>query len=199
MHICKSRGDVRRAKMLMSISAGRRWTGDTRHLSSYSLLIASVWDCSGDISIPSDDAESLAWSMKESLSSSTPRSGEVLEELELDALDMRCRRLERDMLQDVCGVSVTCAYTRSKVKPECGRSDGVDRGWGRRSAWWGRPRRWELVVVLGSECSVSDVGIPRRSSREQRMSRSTLARRWWYRGWVVCVVSELRIPPARQC
>jgi len=36
--------------------------------------------------------------MKESLSSSTPRSGEVEEDEELEPLDKRCRRRDRDMV-----------------------------------------------------------------------------------------------------
>ena len=74
--------------------------------------------------MPREDCESLAWSMKESLSSSAPRSGEVLEELELDALDMRCRRRERDMLGNVFGVSDTCVCTRLEVKVCRGKSGG---------------------------------------------------------------------------
>lgn len=52
--------------------------------------------------MPSDDTESLACSMKESLSSSAPRSGEVEEEDELEPLDMRLRRRDRDMVVVVC-------------------------------------------------------------------------------------------------
>lgn len=52
---------------------------------------------SGDISIPNEDCESLVCIiMKESPSSSTPRSGEVEEEEELEALDTRCRCRCRD-------------------------------------------------------------------------------------------------------
>lgn len=50
------------------------------------------------MSIPREDCESLGCCMKESLSSSTPRSGDVEEDEELDRLDMRCSRRERDIL-----------------------------------------------------------------------------------------------------
>ena len=40
--------------------------------------------------------------MKESLSSSAPRSGEVEEDEELEALLIRCIRRERAMTGDVC-------------------------------------------------------------------------------------------------
>lgn len=60
--------------------------------------------------MPREDWESLGCSMKESLSSSsTPRSGEVEEEEELEALLARCIRRERDML-------AVFARTRGPVK-----------------------------------------------------------------------------------
>ena len=55
--------------------------------------------------MPNEDCESLACSMIESLSSSSPRSGEVEEEDELESLDMRCRRRERDILGRVLKVA----------------------------------------------------------------------------------------------
>ena len=94
----RSFGALSLAKILISNSAGRRATGDTRHLSSYSILAAAFCDVSEDISTPNEEAESLGCSMKESLSSSALRSGEVDDEEELDALDMRRRFLERDMV-----------------------------------------------------------------------------------------------------
>ena len=98
MQVCRSEGELRREKMAMRSSAGKRWTGDTRHRSSCALRAAASSDISGEMSIPREDWESLGCCMKESLSSSSPRSGEVEEEEELDPLELRCSRLERDIV-----------------------------------------------------------------------------------------------------
>ena len=86
--------------MLINSSAGRRCTGETRHRSSYSRRAESDCESSRDVSIPSEDWESLACSMKESLSSSMPRSGEVdVEDVFESLLETRCSRpRERDMV-----------------------------------------------------------------------------------------------------
>ena len=84
MHVWRSAGELRREKMAINNSAGKRCTGDTRHRSSCSLLAAVSSELSGDMSIPSEDCESLECSMRESLSSSAPRSGEVEEEEEFE-------------------------------------------------------------------------------------------------------------------
>lgn len=127
IHICRSREEVRRENMLIKISAGRRCTGDTRHRSSYSLRMASVCDSSGDMSPPSEDCESLAWIMKESLSSSASRSGDVEEELELDTLEARCCRRDRSILNRLSLFSSGRA-----VDAELGGNrDMVAAGW-----WW---------------------------------------------------------------
>ena len=94
----------------MRSSAGSRWTGDTRHRSSYSRRAESSCDLSGDMSMPRDDCESFGCSMKESLSSSTPRSGEVEEDEELDPLDRRCIRRDRDMFAVFAGVLEHSGY-----------------------------------------------------------------------------------------
>lgn len=83
--------------MLMSSSAGSLCTGDTRHRSSYSRRMAASYERSADTSAPSDDCESFGWIMKESLSSSGPRSGEVEVELDEDELDRRSNCRDRDM------------------------------------------------------------------------------------------------------
>ena len=76
MQFFKSPGEDSFANIAIISSAGKRQIGDTRHLSSISRLpILSVK--SEDTEGASDDCESFAWSMKESLSSSTPRSGDV--------------------------------------------------------------------------------------------------------------------------
>lgn len=55
--------------------------------------------------MPNEDCESFACNMIESLSSSSPRSGEVEEEDEMEPLDMRWRRRERDMFGRVFEVA----------------------------------------------------------------------------------------------
>lgn len=108
--------------MLISSSAGSRWTGETRHRSSYSRRMASDCDCSGDMSIPRDDCESFACIIKESLSSSIPRSGEVEAELLLE-LDTRCNRRERAMVvRLVVNERVCCSARNAFSKPQTGDS-----------------------------------------------------------------------------
>lgn len=104
--------------MLISSSAGRRCTGDTRQRSSYSLRMAASWERSWEMSAPSEDCESLAWIMKESLSSSAPRSGDVDEELLEEPLDMRWARrrgaivVENGVVSDGDGDSGVCVVLR---------------------------------------------------------------------------------------
>lgn len=100
MHDCKSLVEERREKIWMSNSAGRRQTGERRHRSSYSALLS--W--SGRMEGASDEAESFAWSMNESLSSSAPRSGEVEDEEEMEASELRCCRLARAMVDNPKGI-----------------------------------------------------------------------------------------------
>jgi hypothetical protein len=95
IHDSRSFGALRREKMWIKSSAGKRWTGDTRHRSSNSRWANSSCESSGGLSIPSEDCESFAWSMKESLSSSTPRSGDVEEEEFEEVLARRCIRRGR--------------------------------------------------------------------------------------------------------
>lgn len=54
-----------------------------------------------------DDCESFACNMKESLSSSTPRSGDVEDDDELEASERLCWRLARAMVVLACS-SVGC-------------------------------------------------------------------------------------------
>ena len=98
IHLKRSAGALIRENMLISNSAGSLWTGETRHSSSKSCRASTSSEVSGERSIPSEDAESLGCCVKESASSSVPRSGEVEEEEELEPLDMRWRRPLRDML-----------------------------------------------------------------------------------------------------
>lgn len=76
MQFLRSEVEDNLANMEIISSAGRREMGDMRQRSSNSRCKAS-WSSSGEADGASDESESFSWSMKESLSSSTPRSGEV--------------------------------------------------------------------------------------------------------------------------
>lgn len=115
------------------------------------------------MSAPSEDCESFAWIMKESLSSSGPRSGDVDEELEEEELDLRSRCRERDMI----AAKVWCGKFCRDVVEEwemCSNAVGewrvvVEAGWSQQHSPYGDRgdaaggKEW-LVYVISGRCDV---------------------------------------------
>ena len=86
------------ANIAIRISAGKHDIGDSRRRSARSLTVSSFSE-TGPTEAVSDDCESFPTSVKESLSSSTPLSGDVDEdESDPDPLDSLCLRRERNMV-----------------------------------------------------------------------------------------------------
>lgn len=151
MHDFKSAGDESFANIEIISSAGRRDMGERRHLSSISRAYASSSEVEGAI----DDCESLACSMKESLSSSGQRSGEVeADESELARPPGRrsCRR-ERVMMWARGGgasaASGRAVANKGVARPAGGvELEGVLAGDSRLAAACDRARSF-FVGVLG--------------------------------------------------